>query len=554
MRLELKDIESSVVYTVDDGGAVLGRERARTDINFRDESISKRHARIFPEGGSWYVEDLGSSNGTYVRDQRISEPAVLVQGSSFTLAQRRFEVVFLEGNADVGGGTDVALAETGSVTPSDDAEAAPPFSVSALLIALPKALATFMASVPLMAVNPLGVIRKSSEEQRREPMSGGELAAHGLIANGVASLVGAIMGLLAGLIAGHFSFGALLAALPTAGIAAIVGAVLGFFFHPIIGWLVRLLGGSSTPRSRTNYAIDVYTFTILATVPQGLAVMIAMIPLPFVGVIPVLLNVLVSLLGLFLAYRWVVAFGLASWVRYVVMVFAALVAIGGAWNVVSTILSSASGLVSGSGSAETADTSVDTTELEGELSDFEAKARARAEAAEKAAREAMMGGQVEPEDATSVTEPAAPKTEPVAPKPTETKVTEAKVVETTRDPKPAVAPTPAAAPELPVVDPSTVDRDHPRGRTDYVVYSEKLEAIEKAISDDPSLLDRKDVLDDYKPLWRITYETRDKWQRLQRGKAKWERDKILDRKEAKEIYGRTKSYVDRLYRTLFAKE
>ena len=53
-----------MVYDISAEGAVMGRERAKTDISFRDESISKRHARIYYEGGHWFLEDLGSSNGT----------------------------------------------------------------------------------------------------------------------------------------------------------------------------------------------------------------------------------------------------------------------------------------------------------------------------------------------------------------------------------------------------------------------------------------------------------------------------------------------------------
>ena len=71
-----------MVYDISADGAVMGRERARTDISFRDESISKRHARIYYEGGSWYLEDLGSSNGTYLDDQRVSGPVVLGQGAN----------------------------------------------------------------------------------------------------------------------------------------------------------------------------------------------------------------------------------------------------------------------------------------------------------------------------------------------------------------------------------------------------------------------------------------------------------------------------------------
>ena len=51
------------------------------DIWLDNESISRRHARFVPEQESqnWAVEDLGSMNGTYVNDERITR-RVLVDG------------------------------------------------------------------------------------------------------------------------------------------------------------------------------------------------------------------------------------------------------------------------------------------------------------------------------------------------------------------------------------------------------------------------------------------------------------------------------------------
>ncbi|HEX7707244.1 MAG TPA: SpoIIE family protein phosphatase [Thermoanaerobaculia bacterium] len=54
--------------------AVLGRGVA-ADLVIAEETVSRRHARFYPEGGQWYVEDLGSGNG-------IAVNGVVVQGSS----------------------------------------------------------------------------------------------------------------------------------------------------------------------------------------------------------------------------------------------------------------------------------------------------------------------------------------------------------------------------------------------------------------------------------------------------------------------------------------
>ena len=45
-----------------------------------DDYSSSRHARIFPQGGQWFVEDLGSTNGTFVADQRVEAPTPAPDG------------------------------------------------------------------------------------------------------------------------------------------------------------------------------------------------------------------------------------------------------------------------------------------------------------------------------------------------------------------------------------------------------------------------------------------------------------------------------------------
>jgi hypothetical protein len=59
---------------------VVGRSRS-ADATLDDATVSSRHARFrnLPDG-RWEVADLGSTNGTSVNDQRLSEPAVLSEG------------------------------------------------------------------------------------------------------------------------------------------------------------------------------------------------------------------------------------------------------------------------------------------------------------------------------------------------------------------------------------------------------------------------------------------------------------------------------------------
>jgi pSer/pThr/pTyr-binding forkhead associated (FHA) protein len=51
-------------------GAMLGRANG-ADIKVDDPFASSAHARIFPRGDFMYVEDMGSTNGTYLNGRQL---------------------------------------------------------------------------------------------------------------------------------------------------------------------------------------------------------------------------------------------------------------------------------------------------------------------------------------------------------------------------------------------------------------------------------------------------------------------------------------------------
>jgi len=70
---------------------LIGRAPSCTLV-LDDDYSSSRHARIFPQHGGWFVEDLGSTNGTYVDDQRISQVVPLGPGTRVRIGQSVVEL------------------------------------------------------------------------------------------------------------------------------------------------------------------------------------------------------------------------------------------------------------------------------------------------------------------------------------------------------------------------------------------------------------------------------------------------------------------------------
>lgn len=73
-------------------GALTAGRGEGNDLALSDEYISTRHARFVPHNGQWYVEDLGSTNGTYVAGARISRPTPVGTKSTVRLGRTVLEL------------------------------------------------------------------------------------------------------------------------------------------------------------------------------------------------------------------------------------------------------------------------------------------------------------------------------------------------------------------------------------------------------------------------------------------------------------------------------
>jgi pSer/pThr/pTyr-binding forkhead associated (FHA) protein len=61
-------------------------------IRLDDDYVSTRHARIASSGDQWFVEDLGSTNGTYIGSHRLTQPTTLTLGSTVRIGKTTLEL------------------------------------------------------------------------------------------------------------------------------------------------------------------------------------------------------------------------------------------------------------------------------------------------------------------------------------------------------------------------------------------------------------------------------------------------------------------------------
>lgn len=69
----------------------IGRANDATLV-LDDDYASTRHARLFPQDGQWIVEDLGSTNGTYLDRQKVTQPTPVPIGVPIRIGKTVLEL------------------------------------------------------------------------------------------------------------------------------------------------------------------------------------------------------------------------------------------------------------------------------------------------------------------------------------------------------------------------------------------------------------------------------------------------------------------------------
>ncbi len=80
--------DPGMIYDLD-GNLVLGRGD-RAEIRLEDPFASSNHARIYEQAGALVLEDLGSTNGTYLNEELLDTPRPLHPGDHLRIGDSEF--------------------------------------------------------------------------------------------------------------------------------------------------------------------------------------------------------------------------------------------------------------------------------------------------------------------------------------------------------------------------------------------------------------------------------------------------------------------------------
>lgn len=82
----LEGAQAGATMRLGDLPVTIGRS-VDIEVSLQDDYASGHHARLFPQGSRWFIEDLASTNGTFVGDQRLTRATPVEPGQTFRVGR-----------------------------------------------------------------------------------------------------------------------------------------------------------------------------------------------------------------------------------------------------------------------------------------------------------------------------------------------------------------------------------------------------------------------------------------------------------------------------------
>jgi len=536
MRIQIQDLTSGEVYDIGPNGATLGRESARTDISIPDEAISKKHARILLLDGQWYLEDLNSSNGTFIDGGRIHAQALLENGTGFSLSQRNFSVLQIissDGEDDdeehkpnfygpdseeishlsEQGDEPISMPEPIQSTAGlDDQD---PIGKQ-LINGLFKSIIYYLKVTPAIALQPAVFVRRGIDKQEWPAMSSLLIFSYALPAFIFGGLGVTVARMLMELLNGSFSPAPFMESIAIGLLAGLGSALItAFLWHPVCSKFIQILGGESSARARTNYALMFFATLVFMSFAVSIQAILSALSIPFINTLSPLLLVLGTITMSYLITSWNKYFGIIKSAHLFILALSLLSVLGATVYFGDSVHASVMNLYANPApdKAQTQAAAV-RNETETTTTTKEQKIRATTKASTEAT--------------------------------TKTKIQAKSAVAGVNDPntaKPSTAQATVVSNNF--AQQQTGSNKSIEGATKFETFLNKRNAIEERIKNDPVLIREKKILREYSRIWKLTYDLREKYRR-KKGK-RWERERIYSRQKDADIYDATHKLVDSLY-------
>lgn len=114
-----------VTFPLEGDQLIIGRDSSN-GVAINDAEISRKHSRLSFQGGKYVLEDLGSTNGTFVNGQRLAGPVVLKAGDVVSLGE---QIVLMYDAINMDPGATVAVSrKSAQVAPPPMPSASPVYA------------------------------------------------------------------------------------------------------------------------------------------------------------------------------------------------------------------------------------------------------------------------------------------------------------------------------------------------------------------------------------------------------------------------------------------